>query len=188
MPGDTRLDRKWQPSMLEDDDDMMEWQKVVIQVLNYMIEHGTRYGFVITDANLVVLRLARATIHGGLARDRPRRNIAAGPGHQSQPSDASMASTNDSSSSYGDGDPTRWHFHDPEYAVIPWGSHGTGVLTIKLAFWCLSLMATNRDRWIDYSYPQLHSWRRAENGFVHNTSGATKASLSPEDVYKEPNP
>ncbi|KAK5989704.1 hypothetical protein PT974_07960 [Cladobotryum mycophilum] len=47
-------------------------------------------------------------------------------------------------------------------------------------------MATNGDRHIDYSYPDLDTWRRGEKGFVHNTSGATLSQLSKKHRMQEP--
>ncbi|KAF5971817.1 hypothetical protein FBULB1_9021 [Fusarium bulbicola] len=64
---------------------------------------------------------------------------------------------------------------------IPWNAHGKEVLTIKLALWSLIVIATSGDRAIGYSYPPLDSWRYNGKGFVHNTSGATKAELSQGD-------
>lgn len=93
-----------------------------------------------------------------------------------------------SASSYHDNNPLTWDYYDPEYAVIPWSAHGQGRLTIKLALWCLAMMAANGDGYLDYSYPGLDSWRRAEKGFVHNTSGNQKTELSRHDRYQEPDP
>ncbi|KAH8654679.1 hypothetical protein BGZ61DRAFT_572799 [Ilyonectria robusta] len=188
LPGDTKLDAKWWPTMSEEAEDFNEWQKVVAQVQTYMARHQTRYGFIITDANLVALRLTREPISTGLAQERPRREAAALAGHQRHSSDVTMASGDGSSSLYSDNNPLEWSYYNPEYAVIAWDAHGNGRLTIKLALWCLAMMAANGDRWIDYSYPQLDSWRSADKGYAHSTSGTTKARLSRGDVYLEPDP
>ncbi|KAJ9129514.1 hypothetical protein NKR19_g10334 [Coniochaeta hoffmannii] len=42
--------------------------------------------------------------------------------------------------------------------------HSPGKLTIKLALWCLAMMAANGDSYIDYSYPAPNSWRRSDDG------------------------
>lgn len=113
LPGDTKLDSKWQPGII-DTRDYSEWQKVVAQVATYMASHFSRYGFIITDAVLVVLRLTRCEVGPGLAADRPRRVAAAG--HARHSSDVSMASDG---STFQDNDALLWDYHDPEYAVMP---------------------------------------------------------------------
>ncbi|KAM3484814.1 hypothetical protein MY8738_001933 [Beauveria namnaoensis] len=81
-----------------------------------------------------------------------------------------------SSPPYMDDTPSDWHLR-LEHAVIHWnpskGSRGEkSKLTPKLALWALAMMATQGDSNIDYSYPQLNTWRTwHEGGIVHNTSG-----------------
>ncbi|KAH6848205.1 hypothetical protein B0I37DRAFT_354835 [Chaetomium sp. MPI-CAGE-AT-0009] len=126
----------------------------------------------------VALRITRCEVGPGLAAGRPRRATAATVSHQRQPSDESMASA---ASSYLDDEPLEWEYHDPEYALVPWDAHGRGRLTIKLALWCLAMMAANGDNYIDYWYPDLDSWRLAKEGcYVHNTTGAKKRRLDRE--------
>lgn len=58
---------KWYPDMIDKVNDekvknkktlVQEWGKVLSQVTTYMADNDCRYGFIITDAHLVVLRLA----------------------------------------------------------------------------------------------------------------------------------
>ncbi|KND88034.1 hypothetical protein TOPH_07333 [Tolypocladium ophioglossoides CBS 100239] len=49
-------------------------------------------------------------------------------------------------------------------------------------------MATNGDNFLDYSYPDLDSWSRGEDGYFHNTSGVKKSKLSRGDKAQEPDP
>ncbi|POR32215.1 Uncharacterized protein TPAR_07594 [Tolypocladium paradoxum] len=192
LPGDTKLNAKWNPEMLPDDTYFVEWQKVMSQVLTYMARHQSRYGFVLTDEYLVALRLTRESTGAGIGQTRPRRDaaalVAALAGHQRHSSDTSMLSGEGSGSSYCDDEPEAWEYCDPEYAAIPWKAHGREVLTIKLAIWCLAMMATNGDRFVDYSYPKLDSWRRTNQGYVHSASGTTKSKLSKHDSHQEPDP
>ncbi|KAK8102518.1 hypothetical protein PG984_015664 [Apiospora sp. TS-2023a] len=68
MVGDTKLNAKWYPDMAsKTTDDQIknkkstaeqEWGKVLSQVTTYMADNNCRYGFIITDAHLVVLRLS----------------------------------------------------------------------------------------------------------------------------------
>ncbi|OAA63355.1 hypothetical protein SPI_03518 [Niveomyces insectorum RCEF 264] len=182
LPGDTKVSAKWQPTMMYDDP--TEWGKVLTQVVTYMKLHASRYGFIITDACLVPLRLTRREIGSGLALERSKRQVGAvsyTPGHQTQPSDASMSSAG-FGSVYSDSNPVLWDYYDPEYAVIPWNAHGSHTLTVKLALWCLAMMSVKGGNDIRYAYPPLDSWQATDTGFVHNTSGATKSSLSRGDV------
>ncbi|ENH66584.1 hypothetical protein FOC1_g10000941 [Fusarium oxysporum f. sp. cubense race 1] len=182
LPGDTKLDAKWRPNMLSDN--FNEWQKVVSQVATYMARNYTRYGFILTDTKLVVLRLTRERIDAGIAMSRPQRTTATNFIHQRHSSDISMASTSISGSSYSNSDPENWAYCNSEYAVIDWNANGPR-LTVKLALWALARMATSGDRHIDYSYPDLDTWRWADGCFVHNSSGVIKTKLSKHDVYQE---
>lgn len=96
----------------------------------------------------------------------------------------------DTSAYSGAGNPQHLEYNNPEYAVIRWDAHGKGRLTIKLALWCLAMMATRGDRYIDYSYPDLDTWRSAGKGkgFVHNTSGIHRSKLSKAHIRQEPDP
>ncbi|PYH94678.1 hypothetical protein BO71DRAFT_398723 [Aspergillus ellipticus CBS 707.79] len=43
-----------------------------------------------------------------------------------------------------------------QYAFIPWGAHGVGKMTIKLALYCIARMA-NEDSRLKPDYPPLAS-------------------------------
>lgn len=75
---------------------------------------------------------------------------------------------------------------DQSPAIFSPALHGRGRLTIKLTLWCLAMMAANGDSFVDYSYPDLDSWRYGGKGYVHNTSGTKKAKLSRNDSHQEP--
>lgn len=176
LPGDTKIDAKWRPTMVGEQENYREWQNVMAQIVTYMALNHSRYGFIITDTVFVALRITRCEVGPGLAAGRPRRAPTATASHQRQPSDESMASAG---SSYLDDEPLEWEYHDPEYAVVPWDAHGRGSLTIKLALWCLAMMAANGDNYIDYWYPNLDSWRLGKEGYyVHNTTGTKKRRLN----------
>ncbi|KAK3304881.1 uncharacterized protein B0T15DRAFT_537917 [Chaetomium strumarium] len=162
-----------------------EWQNVMAQIVTYMAFNHSRYGFIITDTVFVALRITRCEVGPGLAAGRARRAMATT--HQRRPSDESMASAG---SSYLDDEPLEWEYQDPEYALAPWDAHGRGRLTIRLALWCLAMMAANGDNHIDYWYPDLDSWRLAKEGYyVHNTTGAKKRRLDRGALLsKTPNP
>ena len=184
LPGGTKIDAKWRPTMVGEQGNYGEWQNVMAQIVTYMALNHSRYGFIITDTVFVALRITRCEVGPGLAAGRPRRAMATT--HQRQLSDESMASAG---SSYLDDEPLEWEYHDPEYALVPWDAHGRGRLTIRLALWCLAMMAANGDNYIDYWYPDLDSWRLAKEGYyVHNTTGAKKRRLDRGALLQNPNP
>ncbi|KAJ4314844.1 hypothetical protein N0V84_008675 [Fusarium piperis] len=183
LPGDTKLSKKWWPSMgREGGTQLTEWQKVIKQIVTYMAYNNSRYGFIITDECLVALRLTRMVTPETLAANRPSRATA---GHTRYASDASMEDR--SASVYEDTDALHWSFEDPEYIIVPWKAHGSR-LTPKLTLWFLAMMAANGDKFLDYSYPDLDSWRRSAEGdyYVHNTSGAKKSRLSRGEQVQQP--
>ncbi|KAB5513037.1 hypothetical protein GE09DRAFT_1163670 [Coniochaeta sp. 2T2.1] len=186
LPGDTKIDAKWRPTMVDEPENYREWQNVMAQIVTYIALNHSRYGFIITDTVFVALRITRCEVGPGLAAGRPRRATAATVSHQRQPSDESMASAG---SSYLDDEPLEWEYHDPEYAMVPWDAHGRGRLTTKFALWCLAMMAANGDNYIDYWYPDLDSWRLAKEGYyVHNTTGAKKRRLDRGALLQNPSP
>lgn len=74
--------------------------------------------------------------------------------------------------SYASGNPTDREYSPPEYAIIPWDTHGGEKLTMKMALFCLCLMAAGGEGKIGISYPPLDTWRlEAPQGFRHNVSG-----------------
>ncbi|OAA67345.1 hypothetical protein SPI_01921 [Niveomyces insectorum RCEF 264] len=189
LPADTKLSKKWAPAMATSRSisEVTEWSKVLGQIISYMKSWQARYGFIITDKHFVVLRITRHYTGAGLAAGRAPRAAAAAAAaavsdHTMNSSgfDPSYANT---TASFVDDNPSNWDVYDPEYAVIPWSRHGRGKLTIKLALWCLAMMAANGDRYVDYEYPGLHTWRIEENAsYVHNTSGERKRSIGRRDV------
>ncbi|KAM3555348.1 hypothetical protein MY1884_005635 [Beauveria asiatica] len=168
LPGDTKISSKWWSGMLDDEDNFDEWKKVLDQIVTYLALWSTRYGFIITNTEVVVLRISRQRLHAGIAAHRTRRI---------RRSDATIIPSSDpvsiaSSEGFQDVNPLHWDF-GVEYKAIPWYEHGPGKLTGKLALWALARMASYGDHSIEYSYPDLDTWRTQDTGFgiVHNTSG-----------------
>lgn len=106
VPGDTKISAKWWPELVDDPDGFGEWQNAVAQAVSYSAERHVRYGFIVTDTVLVVLRIARQYTGEGLAANRSPR----GDGPSSQSSDTSMGSgsgvpSQPSSKSFSDNNP-----------------------------------------------------------------------------------
>jgi hypothetical protein len=141
VPGDTKLSNKWRPSMPRENG---EWELPIRQVQSYGCSLKVRYGFIITDAHLVVLRFRRSQIEPGIAQSRARRAVSAR--HTGAP-DPSVPSTNTQARAsspasgnsppntgtspsppppedptYSDTDPTT-EFARPEYCAIPWSDY-----------------------------------------------------------------
>ncbi|DAA78669.1 TPA_exp: Uncharacterized protein A8136_2454 [Trichophyton benhamiae CBS 112371] len=73
-PGDSKLSSKWQ-SNADTDKAFYKWPYA--QLIKYCGETwNTRYGYIITDKELVVLRISRAMIPSGIANKRSPRNVA----------------------------------------------------------------------------------------------------------------
>ncbi|KAL7785173.1 hypothetical protein V8C37DRAFT_394595 [Trichoderma ceciliae] len=205
-PGDTKLHLKWSPEMHEHENTYEEWAKPLNQICNYMAMCGSRYGFIITDYELVLFRLTRCPIGKGIAANRDRRVLPSitniNRSHTRNPSETSMESSSSQALSmesshdlsmassrdfYEDSDPSKWSYLDPEYVTILMNASGEKVLTAKLALWALAMMSVNGDNSIEYKYPALNSWRGPVGGsYTHNTSGAMKNTLDSSDEHEEP--
>jgi len=73
LPGDAKLSSKWTPSLYDQRVDGSQWEWPVRQVLTYASTLGVRYGFLISDENLVVFQFQREAIGPGLSSGRDRR-------------------------------------------------------------------------------------------------------------------
>ena len=205
VPGDTKISTKFWAEMIHDVANYNEWRKVLTQVVSYSAEHRVRYGFIVTDAGLTVIRITRQYVSGGLAAGRAAAAAAAAaavaygnlaPGsQQSSGSDISMGTSEPSlpsSDSYQDSNPNNWDFN-LEYKHILWATHARQ-LTAKLALWALALMSLGGDNYIDYSYPGLNTWRTArgeelrEGGIRHNTTGEFARCATRNHSMQEPDP
>lgn len=75
--GETKLSAKWTPDFSQTT--MVQWSNPLSQAQYYCSassDKGLRYGFIITDQHLVVLRLATEPIDDGLAAARSQRGGA----------------------------------------------------------------------------------------------------------------
>lgn len=194
VPGDTKISSKWCPEMRQSHDQWDEWYKVICQIVTYVAEHRVRYGFIVTDDVLVVLRISRQYTEPGLASTRPPRlaahyrqplsEISMG---MSDPANPSSSISEPSTASYEDNDPLSWDYH-VENKVIPWAAHGHR-LTPNLALWALAMMSLGGDSYISYQYPGLNTWRVASpegGGVKHNATGATSSRQRSGYIIEEP--
>jgi hypothetical protein len=149
-PGDTKLAKKWRMdgTMMKGES---EWEWPLRQIQHYCTRLGTRYGFLITEEELVVFRFSREKTGKGLGGDRSKRQTT-GPkgavhargdfvssGLSEEMSMLSMVSENDTSV-YNDDEPDT-DVATPEYCSIPWSQRGNGRMTVRLALFFLCMLA-----------------------------------------------
>jgi len=180
LPGDTKVAIKWQSSMHKTAAHYA-WKDPVRQILYYMTEVKVRYGWLITDAELVVLRVSLELTGSGQAADRPKRELgSAALGHSRMSSSetdlsrlsSALQSVSLSNSIYTPQD-DGVEAYRVEYQAIPWKSSGPQ-LSIRLALFYLAMMAGYGSHSILPAYPAFdsHWWSDAHAElFVHNTTG-----------------
>jgi len=195
LPGDSKLSEKWRSDMYRTEDHY-RWQSPVSQILHYISALRVRYGWLITDAELIVFRICAELTGPGQAIDRPRRQAALG--HErntsvgttiSQLSSAMQSTSLDNpSSSYKTVDGGIDGFH-VEYQTVPWEKHGGSRLSVRLALFYLAMMAGFGARRILVAYPALDSWWWSANDdgtFTHNTTGMPSRKKPQNLEYPDP--
>ncbi|KAG5955644.1 hypothetical protein E4U57_003277 [Claviceps arundinis] len=201
LPGDAKLSAKWKPEMKTSPVARLQrqWRLPVSQVATYANQSHCRYGYIITDAALVVLRFTKEHIDDGLSATRPTRTATQRhQSHQRTPSEETNESSqpisrpNESfgAQSYDNNDPAtdiNLEMRPPEYAVIYMADSGKDMLTVKFALFCLCLMASSGCGDLDCMYPPFNSWRKDQQGpgYIHNTSNLVAESLPDNaEVYE----
>lgn len=156
-----------------------QWQLPVAQVQGYAKDAGCRYGFILSDAHLVILRFSPKPVNTVNVNTRPRPEL----NNQRIASDSTNTSSRfasmsiDSPSEYIDS-VANLDYNDPDYVTIPWTSWGKGHLTIRLGLFFICLMAGTGNATVHFTYPELDSWMPLGNGsFMHNTSGEVASKL-----------
>ena len=181
LPGDTKLSTKWHPSMERSKEGWVreQWQLPVAQVQGYAKDADCRYGFILSDAHLVILRFSPKPVSTVNVNTRPRPEV----NNQRIASDSTNTSSRfasmsiDSPSEYVDS-VAGLEYNNPDYVAIPWTAWGKGNLTIRLGLFFICLMAGTGNATVDFTYPELDSWMRLNNGkFMHNTSGDVASKL-----------
>ncbi|KFG84759.1 hypothetical protein MANI_010264 [Metarhizium anisopliae] len=189
VPGDTKTSAKFDPDMLKSN--FKEWKKVVRQLAAYADEHSVRYGFIVTDKLVVVLRFTRKreVAAPGVGANLPIRSTRAPTTQVSSESDIPSSQSSSgreipSSQSFENDD--RGQDLHVEYKEIPWSTHGRGTLTAKLALVALAMMSLHGDNYIACSYPKINTWRGGRDGLRHNTSGEFRVKVTRYTKMDEP--
>ncbi|KAJ3578310.1 hypothetical protein NPX13_g2256 [Xylaria arbuscula] len=191
MPGDTKLSARWDPSQDLND----QWRRPVRQILTYSNDIQCRYGFLITDNELVVFQFARESVGPGIATTRGTRTATTTQTHQRVLSDSTQLSESVQAMSISESSGAQsyvesgkgFEYQDPKYQIIPWVNEGKEVLTVRLGLFYLCMMAGYGASDIRTGYCKLDTWCRLDDGsYQHNTSGFTKRKLGSKDVLEDP--
>ncbi|PGG97275.1 hypothetical protein AJ79_09261 [Helicocarpus griseus UAMH5409] len=195
-PGETKLAEKW-TSDTDRQKDFYLWP--LAQVVIYCVSNWkTRYGYLINQKELVVLRFSKERIGPGIGANRAQRTMTS---QQAVPPPVPPSSSAITArvyaftvtptyrlariSDYGGTQPTRSYREDSqdlehqdyqtvEMMSIPWKESGPGKLTVKLALWWIHMLAgAGRDTWIEFDYPPLDSWVHVNGLYQHVSTGKT---------------
>ncbi|CAI6334242.1 unnamed protein product [Periconia digitata] len=162
VPGDSKPAKKWHSDWINCDDKLLKRKADlgIQQLTKYMHLAQTRYGFIITEEELIPLRLST------FDRDSETRNGSMQDVHAQQMFSSTRVSFEEpEGDEYEDGDEAYDRFEQGiglqqfqelaeflteankktgyllEYCRVPWENHGDGVLTINLVLWWLPLLA-----------------------------------------------
>jgi hypothetical protein len=145
----------------------------VEQCLYYCIKKDVRYGFMITDKELVILRIRQENMEAGTASERPRRTI---PPPRYSFGSSSLASSAEAMSLYSNSKQPQGTPKFIAYHVVDWSA--TTGLTICLALFLITLMAAapGIDININDQYGPLDIWEWDKSIGKHrnNTSGRVR--------------
>ena len=193
-PGDTKLSSKWGSRFSNQE---IIFNPSLTQIQFYCGElYNVRYGYVITQAELCVVRVSREDIGSGLAEGRPARLRACS---SLQPADSSGRSSSLSSMSGISPTPSlsrqaptssSWQEEHPntdyrpiEVKFIPWVQNDQKNLSVKEALFFLHMMAgaPRVDTKVQSDYWPFDSWVVLESGkYRHNTTGQVTEKRPPQ--------
>ena len=149
LPGDTKLKIKWSSSWIKQGPinpgyKEKDWKNPLSQIFTYCTWANTRYGYIITDAELVVVRVRPGS-------ETDLQSVIDAPNNL-RPNDGSPASQ-------------AQRFGILEYKAVPWDNGGEGPqdgsakMTVNLALWWLHMMAA-KSNGIENRYLSLRDLAR----------------------------
>ncbi len=157
LPGETKLSQKWSSTFIRLGDvkfdyTKVDWLRPLAQIFSYCVRSNSRYGYVITDKELVVVRISPGS-------DTDSDSVFDIQG-SSESSDLTPAARARSSGIL-------------EFQAIPWGfdkhpvyRNGKG-MTVNLALWWLHMMAAESSE-IEERYTPLPAAVRNTNAGTDN--------------------
>ncbi|KAI9772602.1 MAG: hypothetical protein M1839_002415 [Geoglossum umbratile] len=202
IPGDTKIGSKFHSSYKDsiDDFEIGEFKKVLAQSAHYSRIAGSRYGYVISDEELLVFRRTKAMDPDvSIAASRPRRQQqeqqhqhGRGPSISSTASGvaatwsepSNIAETTSGSRYTDDGNPDV-NEQPLDIASIPWTQHGPQSLTVNLGLWFIHLLSA-LDNCLQESYPRIGGWEEAgQEGWRQVGSARVLSTLLPGALMAE---
>lgn len=182
-PGETKVGAKWTSwdSNLAHYDDV--WRQGQTYAGNLC---KTRYGYILTEEELVVFRVRTEKIESGIAKDRERRSTrhaTDAASHVRRVSGMSQLSSISSGMSHLSISEYVETLSDVEYGPIEyrslkWSDSGER-MTVKLAlFWLLMLASVpGGSKSVGEEYPPLDSWEEISGGYIHTSTGLRSHKL-----------
>lgn len=144
LPGETKLSKKWQSSKIRKGQvtktyDKTDWLRPIAQLYTYCIHSGKRYGYIITDKELLATRI-RST--------------------SDWDKDDSISRFRQDNKLISDSPTTRVLDQGiMECKAIPWRFpeiHSPNELTVNMAIWCLHMLAAENCDIEDHYQPLRH--------------------------------
>lgn len=152
LPGDTKVSPKWksgriQPGKVGKNKYKEDWIQPIGQIYTYCVRVNARYGYIITDMELIVFRIRpAATTDDAVTQEEEEQAYKAldpaidlGSSREKEPLN-SVEGAPEATRALAEG--------IMEYKAIPWSNHvgspeTSKVLTVNLVLWCLHLMAAD---------------------------------------------
>ena len=165
LPGETKLGRKWSSikmnpgEKLEESDFKKAWLQPMSQIFTYCVRNNALYGYILTDKELVAVRVAPTTDEVEFDSQRSLESLP--PVERKRPSNKKI-SAEPAVKETEPPDVRAKNSGTIEFKSIPWrnDAHGTPgssrVMTVNLALWWLHMMAAE-DSAIQDSYSPLGS-------------------------------
>lgn len=155
LPGDTKLGTKWKSEKIMHDKNSAEVKAPIQQILKYCVHAQVRYGYLITQDELVVFRVSEIA-QPSQATQRKRR--------AAQPEEPSFG-----------GSEYIWNL---KYKSIPWETNAGGSshdLTINLALWWLHMLAARQSS-LQSGYSNLRTEYPPSTPVIDSPSSSFTAS------------
>jgi hypothetical protein len=137
FPGDIKPAKKWKADWINSPrlHEKKKADLVLEQLTKYMCLADTRYGFVLSEEELVAMRISRFQRDIESLEELAQEDTAAA----RELIDSTYDPENDPDGAFADTE--RGVGILLEFCTIPWTANGTGSLTINLALWWLSVLA-----------------------------------------------
>lgn len=137
LPGDVKPAKKWKSEWINSPNRSQKKKAdlVLAQITKYMCLADTRYGFILTEEELVTMRISRYERDIEALEKLAQDDKAS----EAQLLDSTNYPLDDEDGAYADTERRLGTLL--EFCKIPWAAHGIDSLTINLTLWWLSVLA-----------------------------------------------